>query len=168
MNIRYRLVAAIGAVATLVAVWDIGPVRAEGGAHWPITGAIIRIYAPPATPYGAGHRGIDVAARVGDSVASPIEGTVTFAGSVAGRGVITVSSGPIQVTIEPVSPVVRKGAAVSRGRTIATVSATGHGVETCAHVGVRIDDVYVDPFSVLGSQGSAVLQNSGVVDDPRA
>lgn len=155
---RRATVAACVAAAAVVTWWNVTPVEASSSSQWPISGAIINAYAPPSTPYGAGHRGIDVAARAGDAVLAPIAGTVTFAGSVAGRGVITVTSGRIRVSIEPIASVVRRGARVAAGQHIGVVSGVSHCPETCAHVGVRRDDDYVDPFAVLGRQPLAVLR----------
>lgn len=164
MDARQRGNMLAAATAAVMMMWTSAPVRAADAHRWPIVGAILRAYQPPATEYGAGHRGIDVAARVGDAIVSPIEGTVTFAGSVAGRGVITVSARGLHVTIEPVTAVVSKGTPVSVGRTIATVSGSGHCPEACAHVGVRIDTRYADPFAVLGAQTVAVITGSGLGD----
>lgn len=162
MDIRQRGIMLATAIAAVMVAWNGAPVRATDAHRWPIVGAIVRTYQPPATDYGAGHRGIDVAAQVGDIVVSPIEGTVTFAGNLAGRGVITVSAGALKVTIEPVTSMVPKGTPVTAGRTIATVSGSGHCPETCAHIGVRIATRYADPFAVLGSQARAVLKGSGL------
>ena len=121
MNARQRGIMLAAATAAVMMMWTSAPVRAADAHRWPIVGAILRVYQPPATEYGAGHRGIDVAARVGDAIVSPIEGTVTFAGSVAGRGVITVSARGLHVTIEPVTG----DNILGTGETTGTIAVTG-------------------------------------------
>ncbi|MFL6088699.1 MAG: hypothetical protein ACJ71Z_00985 [Aeromicrobium sp.] len=57
----------------------------------------------PDTPYGPGHRGIDVPTVVGASVATVAAGVVSFAGTVAGVGVVTVDHGAERSTYQPVT-----------------------------------------------------------------
>ncbi|WMX44829.1 M23 family metallopeptidase [Streptomyces roseicoloratus] len=63
------------------AVWPIGPPRPD----------VLRDWQPPPGPYAAGHRGIDLAAPPGTPVRAPATGTITFAGPVAGHGVLTLT-----------------------------------------------------------------------------
>ena len=56
----------------------------------PVPLRVVRAFEQPAGPYGPGHRGVDLAAAAGDAVRAAADGTVTFAGSVAGRGVVVV------------------------------------------------------------------------------
>jgi murein DD-endopeptidase MepM/ murein hydrolase activator NlpD len=39
----------------------VGPARAAGDWSWPVVGPVIRAFDPPDTPFGSGHRGIDIA-----------------------------------------------------------------------------------------------------------
>ncbi len=64
-----------------------------GGWTWPVVGPVIQTFDPPDTPYGSGHRGIDIAASVGTTVVAPADGTVTFAGPVGGHLFVTVDQG---------------------------------------------------------------------------
>jgi murein DD-endopeptidase MepM/ murein hydrolase activator NlpD len=58
-------------------------------------------------PFGPGHRGVDLAAVAGAPVLAAGAGTVVFAGTVAGRGVVSVDhSGGLRTTYEPVLPTV--------------------------------------------------------------
>src|SRR5436305_14430266 len=57
----------------------------------PVAGRVVRPFDPPATPYGPGHRGVDLAARAGSPVRAAADGLVTFAGPVAGRGVVVLA-----------------------------------------------------------------------------
>ena len=57
----------------------------------PVTSAIAARFVAPACPYCAGHRTLDFSATIGTDVVAPIDGTVTFAGIVAGSPYITMS-----------------------------------------------------------------------------
>ena len=48
---------------------------------WPLdpTPAVLARFDPPAGPWGAGHRGVDLVATVGQQVRAPEGGTVSFA-----------------------------------------------------------------------------------------
>ncbi|MDQ0892618.1 M23 family metallopeptidase [Agromyces ramosus] len=128
--------------------------------HWPVP-APIRVIEPfraPATPYAAGHRGVDLAAEPGAAVVAPDGGVVSFAGSVAGRGVVAIDHGDGVVSaIEPVSAAVAAGTVVIAGDVIGTVSAGGHCDARCVHFGVRVHGEYVSPFLFLGGLPRAVL-----------
>ena len=47
---------------------------------WPVTGAVERPFAPPAHRYGAGHRGVDLAAPPGTPVRAAGAGRISYAG----------------------------------------------------------------------------------------
>ena len=111
-------------------------------------------FTPPPSRYGAGHRGVDLAATVGALVLAAGAGTVVFAGMLAGRGVVSVQhGGGLRTTYEPVTALVRAGDPVARGQPIGTVQ-PGHpgcAPATCVHWGARLPDrVYLDPMSLLG------------------
>jgi len=120
---------------------------------WPVTGAIVRGFDPPDDPYGAGHRGIDIAAAVGTLIVAPDAGVVTFAGKVGGRLFLTIDhGGGISSTCSWLSSVlVRKNDHVVRGQPVAT---TGWGHPELPmphlHLGVRSNGTYVDPMAFLG------------------
>ena len=75
---------------------------------WPLrpTPEVVAGFDPPDSPYGAGHRGVDLAGSVGQVVHTALAGRVTFAGSIAGRGVVVVDHGPTRTTYEPVTATV--------------------------------------------------------------
>ncbi len=59
---------------------------------WPLDPrpAVVAGFDPPLSAYGAGHRGVDLAGAPGQQVRAAAAGRVTFAGSLAGRGVVVV------------------------------------------------------------------------------
>ncbi|MGE5227963.1 MAG: murein hydrolase activator EnvC family protein [Planctomycetaceae bacterium] len=120
---------------------------------WPVSGPVIRGFDPPDSPYGAGHRGIDIATAVGTLIVAPAPGTVSFAGPVGGKLFLTIDhAGGVQSTYSWLTTVlVKKGAAVEAGTPIATTG-WGHPDLTAPHLhfGVKLDDAYVDPMDYLG------------------
>jgi len=128
------------------------PASASGSWTWPVVGPVIRGFEPPASRYGSGHRGIDIATDVGTTVLAPAAGKVTFAGPVAGYLFITIDHGAgLESTYSWLSAVlVHKGDVVRRGEPLAR---TGWGHPSSAiphlHFGVKLLDVYVDPTRYL-------------------
>ncbi|MFF0018276.1 murein hydrolase activator EnvC family protein [Streptomyces sp. NPDC005374] len=121
---------------------------------WPVgtRPAVLRGWEPPATVYGPGHRGVDLAAPSGAPVRAVAPGRVSFAGRVAGKGVVSVelTGTDLRTTYEPVQPSVRKGDEVETGEVVATVEPTGsHCTTTCVHWGLRRGETYLDPLSLL-------------------
>ncbi|MEV0124595.1 M23 family metallopeptidase [Streptomyces sp. NPDC050703] len=124
---------------------------------WPVgtRPTVLRAWDPPATDYGAGHRGVDLAAPPGSPVRAVAPGRVSFAGQVAGRGVVSVEldgtgDPPLRTTYEPVRPTVKKGAEVSAGEQIGTLAPpAGHCPTSCLHWGLRRADAYLDPLTLL-------------------
>lgn len=117
----------------------------------PPTGHALRVQAAfslPNGPYQAGHRGIDVPAEVGAEVRAPTGGTVSFAGWVVNRPVVSIRvDEQTVISLEPVeADVVVQGDTVSRGQTIGSVSQGGHCEQGCVHLGVRVDGDYVNPM----------------------
>lgn len=131
------------------------PGRAAASAPWmwPVVGAIIQGYDPPDDPYGAGHRGIDIAAPAGAVLVAPDDGVVSFAGPVGGRLFLSIDHGGGVVSTSSflTSLLVRKGDTVVRAQPVATTG-WGHAGATVPHLhfGVRLDGEYVDPFAYLG------------------
>lgn len=125
---------------------------------WPVSGPVIEPFDAPDSPYGTGHRGIDIATAVGTPVRAPAPGVVAFSGPVGGSLFVTVDhGGGLESTYSWLSAVsVRRGDAVGAGMTVAS-SGQGHPGVTPAHLhfGVRMNDVYVDPREYL-APGSVV------------
>ena len=142
------------ALAVLVSILATSPARASGSWIWPVTGPVIRGFEPPSSPFGSGHRGIDIAAPVGTLVRAPAPGVVSFAGNVGGHLFVTINhGGGLLSTCSFLSGLlVRKGDTVAAGQGIA-LSGTGHPGDTTPnlHVGVRLNGQYVDPLDYLGS-----------------
>ena len=126
----------------------------------PVAGAVVRGLDTRAGPFGPGHRGIDIAASVGELVRSPTAGRVVFAGRVAGTNWVSLLVAPgVLVTLGPLldpattadrvrlrTPVGRVGP----GHPPPPVGRPGSGREGATlHLSVRVDGVYVDPLAYL-------------------
>ncbi|GGL97348.1 hypothetical protein GCM10010129_46420 [Streptomyces fumigatiscleroticus] len=124
---------------------------------WPVGSrpAVLRGWEPPATRYGRGHRGVDLAAPPGTAVRAVAPGRVSFAGRVAGEGVVSVElagtgAPPLRTTYEPVRALVDEGEEVAPGEVVGTVERTGfHCSAPCLHWGLRRAEAYLDPLALL-------------------
>ena len=122
--------------------------------RWPVRPVppVVRLFDGPATPYGAGHRGLDLAAPDGTPVRAVEAGVVTHAGTVATRGTVTVEHhGGLRSTYEPVTAVVGRGDQVAAGDVVGhvTTGSTTHCRSPCLHLGARRGEVYLDPRPLL-------------------
>jgi len=149
-----RTLLVLALILSVVSVASAAPAFASGTWTWPMSGPVIRGFDPPDSPYGSGHRGIDVAAPLGSLVHAPAAGVVTFAGSVGGRLFVTIDhGGGLLSTCSFLSSLlVHEGDAVVQGQGVA-LSGTGHAGDAApnVHLGVRLAGVYVDPMDYLGA-----------------
>jgi murein DD-endopeptidase MepM/ murein hydrolase activator NlpD len=147
------LVSAVSLLVTSAAAGSTGTAPAPDGTwRWPVTGPVIRGFDPPDSPYGSGHRGIDIAAPVGTAIVAPADGTVVFAGQVGGALFLTIDHGAgLESTCSWLSALaVRRGDLVTAGQVIAATG-WGHPAQPVPHLhfAVKVDDVYVDPVAYL-------------------
>lgn len=170
-----RFLRASAAALALVAVAVVGDAAETGavasarsapaadgeGGRWllPWPGASLeRGFEAPEHEYGPGHRGVELRGAPPATVVAPADGTVAFAGSVAGRGVVTIDhGGGLVTTLEPLEAAVSVGAHVRRGEPVGTVSLGGDTAPGALHFGLRQDGVYIDPMRLIGEPQRAVL-----------
>ena len=159
------LVLALLVLLLPVVVMPSAAARADGPRwQWPVPPPheVIAPFDAPATPYGPGHRGIDIAVPGGAEVRTVEGGTVRFSGSVAGRGVVSVvhADGLIS-TYEPVDGGVSAGDQVGAGQVLGTLEGSSPASHCagrdCLHLGARRGELYVDPLLLLGGRGPSVL-----------
>lgn len=121
---------------------------------WPLrpAPAVVHDFDPPATAWGRGHRGVDLAGRVGDPVRAARGGTVSFAGRLAGRGVVVVDHGGTRTTYEPVRATVRRGDRVTAGAVLGRLEwfGTHCSPQACLHWGWLRGETYLDPLRLVG------------------
>jgi len=125
---------------------------------WPVSGPqqVLRDFRAPATPWGAGHRGLDLAATT-DVVSAPVSGIVSFTGVVVDRSTLTITTDSgHKVSLEPVEGLVSGGQRVRAGQYIGILH-PGHCATLCVHIGLRIKEEYRSPRRELGILQRAVL-----------
>ncbi len=125
---------------------------------WPVSGQVLRPFSLGPDPYAGGqHRGVDIGAELGASVAAPAAGTVSFAGAVpnGGRAVtIQTDTGYAVTLLQLASAEVARGDVVGEGDVVGVVGASDDAVTPSPHVhlGVRVasePEGYVDPLGLL-------------------
>ena len=142
------------------------PVAQAGRLAWPLSPRpeVTRYFEAPESPYGPGHRGVDLAAAPGQEVLAADVGVVVFAGQVAGHGVVSLDhDGGLRTTYQPITPTVTTGEQVYRGQPLGTVT-PGHpgcSVAACLHWGARRGTEYVDPLALTGAPGRVRLKPWG-------
>src|SRR5262249_33090837 len=132
--------------------------------RWPGGRRRWRGSAPRATPWGCGHRGVDLAAPPGTPVLAAGPGVVSYAAVLAGRGVVTVKhNGGLRTTYEPVVVATAVGRQVAAGDVIGTLVAGHPGCPriACLHWGLLRGKAYLDPLSLLDSGPIRLLPLAG-------
>jgi murein DD-endopeptidase MepM/ murein hydrolase activator NlpD len=150
---------AVGGAADPVGVWPLAPEP-----------AVVRPFDPPDVPYGAGHRGVDLAARPGQPVRTALPGRVSFAGRIAGRGVVVVGHGATRTTYEPVSADVVVGTVLASGDVLGRLETAGSHCApgVCLHWGWISGETYLDPLRLVGAGPVRLLPLRGLPALPRA
>jgi murein DD-endopeptidase MepM/ murein hydrolase activator NlpD len=163
------------ASASSTAELSPGPNPRYGEYVWPVRGPVVCPFEAPDTPYGAGHRGIDIAAPLATPVQAAGPGHVAFAGRVAGELYVSVDHPDgVRTTYSWLGTVsVRAGDTV---RTRQPIGATGPGhpgrLPPHLHFGARVGEAYIDPLllleggSVVGLIRLATLDAPGTVAVP--
>ena len=100
------------------------------------------------------HRGIDIAAPLGTPVVSPADGVVRLVAPnlfLMGNALIIDHGLGIQSTFIHLDRIlVRKGARVTQGQTVARVGQTGRATGPHLHWGVSVETLLVDPERLVG------------------
>lgn len=155
-----RLLALLAALATVISLAPVltSPAAAEDAVpqgSWPLRPRpeVVRRFDPPASAWGAGHRGVDLLGHAGQAVRAAAPGVVVFAGSLAGRGVLTIDHGATRTTYEPVDATVRVGQPVRAGQVVGHLRlALGHCFpRACLHWGWLRGERYLDPLALVGA-----------------
>ena len=146
----------------------LGPLVPANGV-WPLRPrpAVVAGFDPPASRWGRGHRGVDLAGWPAAAVRSALPGTVTFAGRLAGRGVVVVSHGDTRTTYEPVDASVTVGDRVAAGAVLGRLQLFGSHCfpRWCLHWGlIQGREHYLDPLTLVGAAPVRLLPLAG---DPR-
>lgn len=110
----------------------------------PVSAPVVDAFRPPAHRYGSGNRGHEYDTGRGDTVRAAGRGRVGFAGSVAGRLVVSIDHPDgLRTTYTGLASIaVRRGDEVAGG---ATVGSAGGRL----HFGVRAGRAYLDPAALF-------------------
>jgi murein DD-endopeptidase MepM/ murein hydrolase activator NlpD len=155
---RVPLVVVVLLAALVSLTWPTGasgaPVAPVPVGVWPVQPrpTVVRAFDPPELPFGSGHRGVDLLGAPGQRVVAALTGRVTFAGPLAGRGVVVVDHGETRTTYEPVSATVGVGQSVLAGQVLGTLELAGSHCfpGACLHWGWIRGDTYLDPLLLVG------------------
>jgi murein DD-endopeptidase MepM/ murein hydrolase activator NlpD len=135
--------------------------------EWPLRPPpeVVTAFDPPETTWGPGHRGVDLSGAPGQRVHAALPGTISFVGSIAGRGVVVVDHGRTRTTYEPVGAAVQQGQRVSAGEVIGSLGLPGSHCfpRSCLHWGWLLGDTYLDPLRLVGGGPVRLLPLDGVV-----
>jgi murein DD-endopeptidase MepM/ murein hydrolase activator NlpD/pimeloyl-ACP methyl ester carboxylesterase len=109
---------------------------------------VIDTFRPPATPYGAGNRGIDYATTPGQTVAAAADGEVVFSGRIGAdeHHVAVLHADGLRTSYSFLATTtVRRGDRIRQGEAVGTTHP-----DNPLHFGVRAGEAYLDPLVLLG------------------
>lgn len=174
---RWVLVLSILVVISVPLLW--APAAVAATPPWvpplPQPLLVVRDYVASPEPWDPAHRGVDLAASPGALIVAAADGTVSFAGSIAGRGVIALDHGgagdataPLRTTYEPVVAAVTAGDRVAQGQIIGALEpGSAHCPIGCLHWGVR--DLAAERAAMLSGgpyAGASVYRNPMALLNP--
>lgn len=134
--------------------WAGTRLSSEPSGAWPLTPRpeVVRTFDPPSLRWGSGHRGVDLAGRVGQPVLAALPGQVTFVGRIAGVGVVVVAHGTTRTSYQPLAATAHRGDEVAAGAVLGRLEWAGtHCLPAvCLHWGLLEGDRYLDPLTIVG------------------
>ena len=128
-------------------LWPLEPL--PGGKAAPL---VMRPFDPPGRPWLRGHRGIDLETEQGSDIRAPADGVIAFAGSVAGKDVVSIRHGNLVSTYEPAQSSLPTGTRLQTGTVWGRVRGdSDHCAQECLHWGLKDDQGnYLDPGARIG------------------
>ena len=158
-------------LAALLGTLLVAPVvTTDSTGSWPLRPRpdVVSGFDRPESAWGPGHRGVDLVGHPGQPVRSALDGTVSFAGTIAGRPVVVVDHGPTRTTYEPVSTALSPGDPVDEGDRLGTLVLPGSHCfpRTCLHWGWLRGETYLDPLLLVGAGPVRLLPLGGLPVSP--
>ncbi|SUA79268.1 Membrane-bound metallopeptidase [Nocardia otitidiscaviarum] len=145
--------AVLGWLVLTAAVSPTGSAAPKDAFDWPLRPrpAVVRVFDNPEHDWLPGHRGVDLAGAAGQPVLAAADGVVAFAGTVAGKSVVSVDhAGALRTTYEPVRATTAAGRRVTRGTVLGVLERGDHGCPgVCLHWGLRRGRTYLDPLPLV-------------------
>lgn len=133
---------------------------------WPLRPVpeVVAGFDPPASTWGAGHRGVDLLGLPGQRVHAAMAGRVSFVGMIAGRGVVSIDHGDTRTTYEPVASSLTSGQRLAAGDIIGTLTLPGSHCfpRACLHWGWIRGETYLDPLRLVGATPVRLLPLAGL------
>jgi len=121
-------------------------------AYVPVTGTITSRYGVSSRIRSSNHTGLDIATASGKPIKVAASGTVTYADYKGSYGnVVKVDHGNgLETWYAHTSKMyVTEGQHVEAGEVIAAVGSTGNSTGPHLHLGVRVDNKYIDPMTLF-------------------
>jgi murein DD-endopeptidase MepM/ murein hydrolase activator NlpD len=173
LNFRRKFGVLAIAVLLSAGLLQPSPVNAVKPWDWPLKPAQLSAgFDRPSQNWLPGHRGVDLVGRAGDKVLAAGNGVVTFAGLVAGKGVVVIKHGSLRTTYEPVTASVSVGSRVRVGDVIGTLSAGESHCATqskvsCLHWGLLRGEKYLNPLPLVQKRVRLLPTHATVFMHPR-
>ncbi|KAA2260744.1 M23 family metallopeptidase [Solihabitans fulvus] len=166
------------------------PLHREARFGWPLRAPhpVLRPFIAPATPFGPGHRGVDLGGAADQEVLAAGDGIALFAGLLVDRPLVSIAhGGGLSTTYEPIEPTVVVGQPVHRGEVIGHLrpghqgcgAAPGRGegpdvrlsggpaaAGVCLHWGARRGRDYLDPLRLVAAPHVRLLPVEGRISSP--
>ena len=141
----FAVAAIVVAVTSVVAEPSAADHATPTEYRWPVIAPVLDGFRAPASPFAAGNRGVELDTAPGTTLVAAADGTVTFAGSVAGTVYVTIRHDDrVRTTYGGLAQLaVSRGARVLQGTPIGTAAGP-------VHVSARIGVGYVDPAVLFG------------------
>jgi murein DD-endopeptidase MepM/ murein hydrolase activator NlpD len=137
------------------------PARADDARlQWPLRPrpTVVRGFDAPTPNWTTGHRGVDLAGAPGQPVYAAGSAAVVFAGTLAGRPVVSLAHrGGLRTSYEPVVPTIHVGQLVTAESVIGRLAAGHPGCRAtaCLHWGAMWGPAaladYIDPLGLLAA-----------------
>jgi murein DD-endopeptidase MepM/ murein hydrolase activator NlpD len=133
------------------------PIQYAGALRWPVDAGIVSSKYGPR--WGKMHKGLDIAADVGEPVVAIAGGEVIYAGDgLRGYGNVVIIQHDKQMTslyAHNSELKVQQGDHVKQGAVVALLGNTGHSTGPHVHFEIREGDAAVDPATVLPASMAA-------------
>ena len=152
---NWRILGLITVLLISVTGFSANPATGAGRWVWPMNPhSLAGGFDRPAQNWLPGHRGVDLVGRAGDLVLAAGSGTIAFAGTVAGKGVVVIKHGSLRTTYEPVLASVSLGDRVRAGDVIGKLRpGASHCAKSnsvyCLHWGLLRGDKYLNPLLLV-------------------
>jgi len=125
---------------------------------------LVRQFVQPNSDWSAGHRGVDYLVNDHQMVFAPHDGTVSFAGWVVNRSVLSIRhSNGLLSTIEPLCATVSNSQQVETGQPVGVTCFPSEyqshcGIELCLHFALKNESGYLSPLVKLGGLSPSRLK----------